>query len=116
MPRGRGLRLDKAMMFRIGATLILLVMLLVMRRPCADATSKFVTGFGSDGSAGAVVPKPGQIDVPAGSGSGSAIDQGLETVGPNATDAEVRAAWERTKAKARAAQQQQEQQTGSGSP
>lgn len=102
LPRGRGLKLDGPMMFRIGGTLILLVMIILMRRPCADATSKFVTGFGEEGSA--VVPKPGTIDLPAGGGSAKPTGDGLEHVGPGATDEEVRAAWERTKAKAKAAE------------
>ncbi len=98
LPRGRGLKLDGPMMFRIGGTLILLIMIVLMRKPCAEATSKFVTRFGEEGSG--VVPHPGAIDVPVGSGSAKYND-GLEHVGPGATDEEVRAAWERTKARAR---------------
>jgi hypothetical protein len=111
LPRGRGLKLDGPMMFRIGGTLILLIMIVIMRKPCADATSKFVTGFGEEGSA--VVPHPGAIDVKTGSGS-AAHNDGLERVGPGATDEEVRAAWERTKARARAGQGSGSQ-IGSGS-
>lgn len=103
LPRGRGLKLDGPMMFRIGATLCLLIMIIVMRKPCANATSKFVTGFGDDGSAG-VVPKPGTIDVPVGSGSAKPTGDGMEHVGPGASEEEVRAAWERTRAKAKAAE------------
>lgn len=103
LPRGRGLKLDGPMLFRIGATLVLLVMIILMRRPCADATSKFVTGFGADGSgSSAVVPKPGTIDLPAGSGSAKPIGDGMEHVGPTASEEEVRAAWERAKARAAA--------------
>lgn len=99
LPRGRGLKLDGPMMFRIGGTLILLVMIILMREPCANATSKFVTGFGEEGSG--VVPKPGTIDV--GSGSAKPVGDGMEHVGPGASEEEVRAAWERTRAKAKAA-------------
>ncbi len=112
LPRGRGLKLDGPMMFRIGGTLILLIMVVLMRKPCADATSKFVTGFGERGSA--VVPHPGAIDVPVGSGSANYHD-GLERVGPGATDEEVRAAWERTKARARAGSPGAGAVSGSGS-
>jgi hypothetical protein len=65
LPRGRGLKLSGSMLTRIGMTLLLLVMLLFMQKPCSDAVSKFVTGFGSDGSAGSAVSKPGTIDLPA---------------------------------------------------
>ena len=109
LPRGRGLKLDGPMMFRIGGTLILLIMIILMRRPCANATSKFVTGFGEEGSA--VVPKPGTIDMPSGSGSAKPVGDGMEHVGPGASEEEVRAAWERTRAKAKAA----ETASGSGS-
>jgi hypothetical protein len=114
LPRGKGLKLDGPMMFRIGATLILLIMIVLMRRPCADATSKFITGFGSDEGSGSVA-KPGTIDLPAGSGSGSGSasatgSDNMEYVGGSASDAEVRAAWERAKAKSHA-----EQGSGSGS-
>ena len=107
LPRGRGLKLDGPMLFRIGVTLALLVMILLMRRPCADATSKFVTGFGDEGSG--TVAKPGTIDLPAGSGSGSGSGD-MEYVGGSATEQEVRDAWERAKAKSRA-----EAGSGSGS-
>ncbi len=109
LPRGRGLKLDGPMMFRIGGTLILLIMIILMRKPCANATSKFVTGFGDEGSG--VVPKPGTIDVGNGSGSAKPIGDGMEHVGPGASEEEVRAAWERTRAKAKAA----EAAAGSGS-
>jgi hypothetical protein len=104
LPRGRGLKLDGPMMFRIGATVILLVMILLMRRPCADATSKFVTGF-DEGSA--TVAKPGTIDLSVDAGAGSAS---MEYVGGSATEQEVRDAWERAKARSRA-----EAGSGSGS-
>ena len=50
IPRGRGMKLDGAMIARIGMTLALLVMIVVTAKPCANATSKFVTGFGEEGS------------------------------------------------------------------
>ena len=110
LPRGRGLSLDKGTMFRIAATLALLIAILVMRRPCADATGKFVTNFGEGSGSGAVM-KPGTIDVPAGSGSatGSGSAAPLEYVSGSASDEEVRAAWERAKANAR-----EDQRSGSG--
>ncbi len=99
LPRGRGMKLDGAMIARIGMTLALLVMIVVTARPCANATSKFVTGFGEEGSGKAKtqMPKPGNVDVPA-EDNGSAGD--YERMG--GTDAEQRAAFERAKAKAAA--------------
>ena len=94
IPYGRGLKLDKTMIFRIGATLVLLVMIVVAARPCANATSKFVTDFDEKkGSASEAMPKPGNVD------------QGpeYEYIGPNATEEERQAAYDRAKAKAHAA-------------
>lgn len=92
LPYGRGLKLDKAMIFRIVATLILLVLIVVAARPCANATSKFVTDFDDKGSASATMPKPGNVDK---------LGSDYEYVGPNATKEEGEAAWERAKARAR---------------
>jgi hypothetical protein len=93
------MKLDGSMFARIGMTLILLVMILLTARPCANATSKFVTGFGSEGSATTQMPRPGNVDVPAVE-MGSSAD--YEQIGPNMTDAERRAAIERARAKAAA--------------
>jgi hypothetical protein len=71
LPRGRGLRLSRPLLVRIAGTVALLVFLIAMQRPCADSVSRFVTGFGSSGdhgSAAAVMPRPGTIDVPGSSG------------------------------------------------
>ncbi|MDB4961766.1 MAG: hypothetical protein JWP01_1765 [Myxococcales bacterium] len=93
------MKLDGPMFVRIGMTLALLVMIIVTARPCANATSKFVTGFGEQGSGTTAMPKPGNVDVPPPS-MGSSAD--YEQIGPNMTDAERRAAIERAKAKAAA--------------
>ena len=91
------MKLDGAMMARIGMTLALLIMIIVTAKPCANATSKFVTGFGEEGSAKGAMPKPGNVDVLP-EDKGSAAD--YERMG--GTDAEQRAAFERAKAKAAA--------------
>jgi len=94
-------------MVRIAGTLLLLVFLIAMQRPCADAVSKFVTGFGDQGSAAVQMPKPGNVDVPAAAdGSGSAAgsadhDDGYERLRPDMTDDELKAAIERARLKAR---------------
>jgi uncharacterized membrane protein YgcG len=91
IPYGRGLKLDSAMMFRIGATLALLVILVLTMRPCADATSKFVTDFDDKkGSASDKMPKPGNVDK---------LEPEYEKMG--GTPEEDRAAYERAMAKAR---------------
>jgi hypothetical protein len=127
LPRGRGLRLSRPQLVRIAGTVVFLVFLLMMQRPCANSLSKFVTGFGSSGdrgSAAAVMPRPGTIDVPAGSGGsassggGSAGSDGgsgsagaaagsdapgleqYEHLRPGMTEDEVRAVIERARVKA----------------
>jgi hypothetical protein len=105
LPRGRGLRLSRTQLARIAMTLALLVLLVMTQRPCADAVSSFVTGFGDQGSAGAVMPRPDNVDLPQGSasaGSGSAagdIDH-YERLRPGMSDDEIKGAIERAKAKA----------------
>lgn len=113
LPRGKGLTLDRGMLLRIGMTLALLVAVLVTARPCADATSKFVTDFDSagsgSGSAGAAMPRPGNVDVPA--AQPTDLDQ-YEVLRPDMTEAEQKAVIERAKARARGASGSA---TGSGS-
>lgn len=91
LPRGKGMNLDRAMMFRIVTTVALLVMIVVAARPCANATSKFVTDFDDKkGSASDLMPKPGTVDQP--------TEQPVyEHLGPNMTDEEIRAAIARAK-------------------
>ncbi len=89
------------MIVRIVLTAGLLAMLVIGARPCANATSRFVTGFGDEGSAAKAMPKPGTVDVPAPEvGSAGAY----ERLGPDMTEAEVKAAIERAKQKAAATQ------------
>jgi len=88
LPRGRGMRLSRPELFRIAGLACLLVFLVVAQRPCADAVSRFVTGFGDSGSA-------------AGGGAGSDLGR-YEPLRPGMTDAELKAAIERARARARA--------------
>ncbi len=96
LPRGRGMKLDRAMLVRIALTGLLLAMLVLSTRHCANATSSFVMGFGDDGSAADKMPKPGTVDVPR-QGPGSAAD--YELIKPGMTEAEIKAAIERQKQK-----------------
>lgn len=114
LPRGRGLRLSRPLLVRIAGTVALLVFLIVMQRPCADSISRFVTGFGSSGdhgSAAAVMPRPGTIDLPgSAAGPGSAASAGAATdaldleryehLRPGMTDDEIKAVIERARVKA----------------
>jgi hypothetical protein len=96
LPRGRGFKLSTAQMIRIGLTGLMLVMLIVMQKPCANAVSGFVTGFDGSGSAAKAMPKPGNVDVPH-ADNGSAGD--YEHLGANMSETELKAAVERAKAK-----------------
>jgi hypothetical protein len=108
LPRGRGLRLSRPELFRVAGLTLLLIFLLVTQRRCASAVSRFVTGFGDQGSASATMPRPGTVDVPvaapgAGSAAGSAGPADLdryEHLRPGMTDDEVKAVIERARAKA----------------
>ncbi len=92
LPRGRGFKLSRGQLIRIALTGAMLVMLVVVQRPCAESVSSFVTGFGGDpGSAAAKMPKPGNVDV----GSGS---QHYEMLHPGMTEDEIKAVMERARA------------------
>lgn len=99
LPRTAGFKISMATFVRIAMTAALLAMILVARRPCADSVSGFVTNMDNtgSGSASALMPKPGTVDVP--SNVGSAGD--YETLRPDMTEAEIKAAIERAKAKSR---------------
>lgn len=114
LPRGRGLRLSGPQLVRIAGTVLLLVFLVAMQQPCSTAVSKFVTGFGDQGSAAVVMPQPGTVDVPAGSagsasgpaaagsaGSGSAAPSldDYEHLRPGMTDDEIKAVIDRARVK-----------------
>jgi hypothetical protein len=96
LPRGRGIKLSRPQLVRVVGMAALLVFIVVMQQPCADSMSRFVTGFG-DGSA-TVLPRPGTLDVPAGSGSDVEIE--YEHLKPGMTDDEVKAVIERARARA----------------
>jgi hypothetical protein len=98
LPRSRGFSVSMPAIVQIGLTATALVMILATRRPCSDAVSGFVTGFDSKGSgsgSAAPTPAPGESEprVP-----GSAGD--YETLRPDMTEAELKAAIERAKARA----------------
>jgi len=79
-------------LFRIGITLVTLIGVVVLAKPCADSVSGFVMEMDGSGSAGRAktMPKPGNVDMP----------MQYETITPNMTEAEMKALIERSKAKA----------------
>ena len=87
LPRGRGLRLTGPELFRVGLTLVALIGVLVLTRPCANAVSGFVTSF-EDGSA-TQMPKPGTVERP----------QQYEQLTPGMSEKEIKEAIERSKAR-----------------
>jgi len=89
LPRGRGLKFSGPELFRIALTIIALIGVVVLTRPCANAVSGFVTSF-DDGSNKAM-PKPGTVDMPK-------EPQHYEQLKPGMTEAEIKAAMERSKA------------------
>lgn len=97
IPRSRGFRLSPAQLMRVLLTATLLVMVILIQRPCADAVSGFVTSFDHEGSASGIA-KPGTIDRPSNVGSASDYEQ----LRPDMSEAELKAAIERAKAKAAA--------------
>jgi hypothetical protein len=94
LPRGRGLKLSGPQVFRILMTLVALVGVIVLAKPCSDSVSNFVMGY-SQGSDSSKLPKPGNVEptVPP-----SELDK-YEKLEPGMTEEELKAAVERAKAK-----------------
>jgi hypothetical protein len=89
LPRGRGLKFSGPELFRIALTLVTLIGVIVLTKPCATAVSGFVTSF--DGSATETqMPRPGTVDLPP-------PDQHYEQLTPGMSEAEIKAAMERAK-------------------
>jgi hypothetical protein len=86
IPRGKGFRVSRGQWIKIVLTGGLLVMLLLIQKPCASSVSSFVTSFDDPGSASSKMPKPGTVD---GSGSGGVLIRG------DMSEAEMKAALER---------------------
>lgn len=126
LPRGRGLRLSRIELLRIAGLTFVLVFLVVTQRPCANAVSRFVTSFGDSGSASATLPRPGTVDVPAGSAAspaaaGSAGSAGsdadpYEHLRPGMTEAEIKAAIDRARARAGSASSERDQPPAAAPP
>ncbi len=63
LPRGRGIKLKGPQIFRIAMTLAMLIAVVVLARPCANAVSGFVTGVDNGSGKGSQMAKPGTLDV-----------------------------------------------------
>ena len=109
---GRGFRPSASQLLKIAITAGVLVMIVIVQKPCADSVSGFVTSFdkvgsqGSGSAANSAIPKPGEIDPtppppPAG-----------EVLSTDMTEEQTRAAIERVRARAEA---ERAQRAGSGS-
>lgn len=90
LPRGRGIKLSGPELFRIALTLLTLIGVIVLTRPCANAVSGFVTSFDEGSDQG--VAKPGTVDLPA--------TEHYETLRPGMSEEEIKAAVERSRARA----------------
>jgi hypothetical protein len=113
---GRGFRPSMSQLLKIGITAGVLVMVIVVQRPCADSVSGFVTSFdntgsqgsqGSQGSADVSIPKPGTIDPTPPPPASS-----TEVITTDMTEEQTRAAIERVRARAEA---ERAKRAGSGS-
>lgn len=75
---------------RIAMTLITLIGVMLLAKPCANAVSNFVMSY--EQGSGSAMPRPGNVDVPAGT-------EQYEQLRPGMSEAEIKAAVERAKAK-----------------
>ncbi|NVB84883.1 MAG: hypothetical protein HOV81_41315 [Kofleriaceae bacterium] len=92
LPRGRGMKFSGPQIARIAMTLVTLVGVMFLAKPCANAVSNFVMSY--EQGSGSAMPKPGNVDMPVGTGQ-------YEQLKPGMSEAEIKAAMERAKAKQR---------------
>ena len=104
LPRGRGLRLSGAEMFRILITTAMLIAVLVLAKPCGNAMSNFVMGFDKGSGKGSAMAKPGTLDLPAPATVPGSTGDYVE-LHPGMTDEQVQQAIDQARAKARAREQ-----------
>ncbi len=68
LPRNRGIRFSGPELFRVVMTGAMLVVVLILAKPCGNAVSNFVMGFEGKNK-GSAMPKPGNVDLPSLPGS-----------------------------------------------
>ena len=107
LPRGKGLSLTGPAMFKVLVTAALLVMVIVLQKPCANAAGKMFSNFDPPDAAPdeKAIPTPDQLDVPGSSGVYIPIGE--------MTPDEVKAAVE--KGRKEAAEKAAAEKAGSGS-
>ena len=94
LPRGRGLKLSTPEIFRILITAAVLVAIIVLAKPCAEATSRFVAGFDNPDASTKPMPDPDQLVIPGSSG----IQVNLEGLTPEEQKRAIEEAFARAKA------------------
>lgn len=92
LPRGRGMKFSGPQIVRIAFTLLTLIGVMMLARPCANAVSNFVMSY--EQGSGSAMPKPGNVDMP------TSADQ-YERLRPGMSEAEIKAAMERARQAAR---------------
>lgn len=84
LPRGRGIKLSFAEILRIAMIATMLVALLVLRKPCAESTGRFIESFEPPVDAGLVAPRralpPGEYIQLSGDMSEDELREKLELV------------------------------------
>jgi hypothetical protein len=96
LPRGRGIKLTGPEMFRIVMTAGMLIVVLILAKPCGNAVSTFVMGFEKKGS-GSAATHAGSAAPSLNTLPGSAGD--YVELHPGMTDDEVKQAIEKARAK-----------------
>lgn len=135
LPRGSGFKLSPPQLMRIGMTVVTLIAIVALQKPCSNAVGRFVTTFGgSDEAARPAAPAP----APALPGASSSVPPAppaaptvtgpdrsapagappiqYERLSPSMTDAELRAAIERAKRRAAAAEAAKAAAPGTAAP
>jgi hypothetical protein len=106
LPRGRGMKLSGPQIARIAMTLVTLIGVMFLAKPCANAVSNFVMSY--EQGSGSAMPKPGNVDMPVGTGQ-------YEQLRPGMSEAEIKAAMERARAKQRGGVVEQDSAAPAGS-
>ena len=90
LPRGKGIRLSFPQLMRIAMVATVLVAVIVMQKPCADAVSKFVVGIDEQRATQTQTPETPAAVPQAPNGPDPYAGQYLE-IKPGMTEAELKA-------------------------
>ena len=91
LPRGGSFKLSMPQLMRIGVTAAILVLVVLMRQPCSDSVSKFVTNVGSGSGLGSgnQMPTPSNVD--------KGIGGQYELLSPDMTEQQLKEAIDRAR-------------------